>query len=152
MILNEREAATVLFALRYLQSNLDDLMANADPNEPCDDHFMDNHGNTILAPSDEFIDELCMKINMTSTAKRFTPVFDKFNCVSCVEREAEIREFVTAHVHQLKPFEDDWYGNDRLDVNAWTMNGVIYFTVYPVNDGDTDTNNELAYGKIVEEY
>jgi len=64
MTLNERETATVLFALRFLQNNLEDLLGDTEPNEMVSSYFTSNNGEPVEEPSEEFIDELCIKINI----------------------------------------------------------------------------------------
>ena len=131
MLLNEQEAATVLFALRYLQSNLEDLRADLEPGETLGIHFIDSDGNSIPDPTEAFIDDICEKVNAP---------YAKFNVVfRHGDDSPKMREFIESRILDLVPFTDTWSGNDKWDINANIADGVVSFDVYLVDDGVTNT-------------
>lgn len=60
----------------------------------------------------------------------------------------DVVDFVSDNIHRLTPFEDDWYGNDEMDINGLTLDGKNFFVVYAVENGCTDIHTVLASGKI----
>lgn len=83
-----------------------------------------------------------------SNIENYTHYAVTFDLVNGVAPSEAVVDFVMDNIHRVEPFEDDWYGNDEMDLNACTIGHEIFFVVYEVVNGSTNINNALSHGKI----